>query len=109
VSALGDARQCLPAANALRKLCDATRSALALHIAAKTAFDVLHAVPGFRESAVDRQCDAACWSAWQLLLFCFAFIMISCREHDTKSIMQLVVAKLFQASRRCWLLGTSGT
>ena len=35
----------------LRKLCDGTRSALALHITAKTAFDVLHAgLPRVQES-----------------------------------------------------------
>jgi hypothetical protein len=40
VPALNDASLCLPAANALRDLCDANRSALAPHI---TAFGELHA------------------------------------------------------------------
>lgn len=40
VPALSDASLCLPAANALRDLCDANRSALAPHI---TAFGELHA------------------------------------------------------------------
>jgi hypothetical protein len=40
VPALSDASLCLPAANALRNLCDANRSALAPHI---TAFGELHA------------------------------------------------------------------
>jgi hypothetical protein len=40
VPALSDASLCLPAANALRDMCDANRSALAPHI---TAFGELHA------------------------------------------------------------------
>jgi hypothetical protein len=40
VPALSDASLCLPAANALRDLCDANRSALAPHV---TAFGELHA------------------------------------------------------------------
>jgi hypothetical protein len=107
VPALSDASLCLPAANALRDLCDANRSALAPHI---TAFGELHAGLSSVQDTEKAKVLQSISSVIQALSpeeeigpvevcdnLCCVHLFVAHGEHENQAIVQPVVAKLFQA------------
>jgi hypothetical protein len=87
VPALSDANLCLPAANALRDLCDANRSALAPHI---TAFGELHA-------GLSRVQDTEKAKVLQSIASVIQALPPEEEIGPVEVIAQPVVARLFQA------------
>ncbi|KAF8498083.1 ARM repeat-containing protein [Russula emetica] len=94
VPALSDASLCLPAANALRDMCDANRSALAPHI---TAFGELHA-------GLSRVQDTEKAKVLQSIASVIQALPPEEEIGPIEAVAQPVVARLFQALQSSSLL-----